>query len=122
MKRISLLNTSIMTVRDACYKYKSATIADCRQLMATAMAEGTEIISAIGHESTAEIMIGLLNYPVKVNRIQYQQAEEDIAIVFKMNGRPLEGKILTSVEIEEIGYSFGIIRRIDFVEKMGVKI
>lgn len=35
----------------------------------------------------------------------------EIAIVFKLKGRPEEGKILTIQEIEEIGYEFGVLIR-----------
>jgi hypothetical protein len=71
-----------------------------------------ETLSAIGHESTAQILSDLLGIDVPVNRIQFAQQEEQTALVFKLQGRPPEGKILTREEIETIGYKFQILRRI----------
>ncbi len=51
----------------------------------------------------------LLGVPVPVNRIQYEQTTGDLAVVFKLRGRPPEGKILTAEEIEAIGYDFGLL-------------
>jgi hypothetical protein len=48
-----------------------------------------------------------------MNRIQYQQAPGNTALVFKLKGRAPEGKILTTKEIEEIGYEWGILERTD---------
>ena len=39
------------------------------------------------------------------------QQPGQVALVFKLNGRPPEGKILTSKEIEEIVYSFKTMTR-----------
>lgn len=75
------------------------------------MAGGFE--SAIGHESTAQLISKLLDIDCPANRVQYKQKDGDVALIFKMLGRPPEGKILTEEEIEEIGYSWGIIRKID---------
>lgn len=57
--------------------------------------------SAIGHESTAEIMTQLLGVKVEVNRQMFAHQSGQTALVFKMNGRPMEGKILSREEIEK---------------------
>lgn len=59
--------------------------------------------SAIGHTATAEIMNTLLNVSIPVNRQMFQQEIGQQALIFKLNGRPEERKILTGAEIENIG-------------------
>ena len=57
-------------------------------------------------------MSELLEIEVKANRIEYLQNVDEVALIFKLRSRPPEGKILTREEIEEIGYDFGILRRL----------
>lgn len=70
-----------------------------------------EIDSAVGHASTAQIMTALLGVEIPVNRQMFAQQPGQDALVFKLNGRPQEGKILTAEEIEQIGYKFQLLRR-----------
>ncbi len=51
-------------------------------------------------------MTTLLGVPVPVNRQAYSSQVGDTALVFKLKGRPPEGKILTLEEMSEIGYEF----------------
>jgi hypothetical protein len=106
--RIVLLNTSILTDYGT-YKYSGISVAEAIKYVGGAK----EAVSAIGHQSTADILTELLGLPVKVNRINYRQEIGDIAIVFKLSGRPEEGKILSRSDIEAIGYSFGLMTKID---------
>lgn len=71
------------------------------------------LLSAIGHESTAQIMTELLETEVSVNRIQFEQESNQKAIVFKLNGRAPEGVILSKEEIAAIGYKFQLLEKID---------
>jgi hypothetical protein len=73
--------------------------------------EGKTIQSAIGHRTTAELLSGLLDYQVAVNRMDFKQTVETIALVFKLKGRPPEGEILSREELEAMGYEFGLLRR-----------
>lgn len=104
MGKVVLLNTSILTTYGS-FKYTKISLDDVIRLTS----DGFE--SAIGHDSTAKILTSLIGQEVKTNRIQFKQEILDIAIVFKLNGRPEEGKILTVDEIKTIGYEFGIIIR-----------
>jgi hypothetical protein len=108
-KMITLLNTSIIT--EDGYYWRRATTLD--QVIAMLAEEGFFVQSAIGHKSTADILTELLGIPVEVNRMQYRQQAEDVAIVFQLNERPEEGKILSREEIEEIGYSFKVLYRVN---------
>ena len=103
---IALLNTSILTA-DGEYTMHTIPVEQARELV-----QGEAgYISAIGHESTASILSTLLGVDVPVNRILFEQAAGQQAVVFKLNGRPPEGQILTEAEIEEIGYSFKLLTR-----------
>ena len=104
MGKVVLLNTSILTAYGS-FKYTQISLDDVIRLTS----DGFE--SAIGHDSTAKILTSLIGQEVKTNRIQYKQEIRDIAIIFKLNGRPEEGKIITVDEIETIGYEFGILIR-----------
>ncbi len=102
---IALLNTSIATA-DGTYRLSTVTLDQAKLLISD-----QDILSAIGHDSTAQILSDLLDADVPVNRIQFEQQPGQVALVFKLNGRPPEGKILSREEIEQIGYKFQILRR-----------
>jgi hypothetical protein len=88
------------------YEYRKASLEEVKEVI-----KDKDFQSAIGHESTAQVISTLLEIDCPVNRIIYQQQPGEIAIVFKMNGRPPEGKILTIKEIQEIGFSWGFLER-----------
>lgn len=102
--KVAILNTSIVT-NDGNYTLESISLEQAIEL-----ASG-ETDSAIGHESTAQILTELLGVNVPMNRQMFAQSAGQQAIVFKLNGRPPEGKILSKEEIEAIGYSFKLLTR-----------
>ena len=108
-KRIVFLNTTILTC-DGIFSLHTQPLANVRELLS---AVKDERLSAIGHESTALILSELLGETIECNRIQYKQEIGDLAICFKLNGRPPEGKILTKEEIEAIGYEFKFLNLVD---------
>jgi hypothetical protein len=103
--RIAILNMSIATAFGS-YTYEEITLGEAKALLV-----GEDILSAVGHESTAEILTELLAVEVKVNRINFVQEVGQKAIVFRAKGRVKEGCIFTRQEIEEIGYTFGLLTR-----------
>ena len=107
MKKVTLLNTSILTAFGS-FMYHEISLEEAQEITAKFPFQ-----SAIGHESTAEILSKLLKQDVKMNRINFSQQVGETAIIFKLNGRPPEGVILTVLEIEKIGYSFGTLIRMD---------
>ena len=102
----TLLNTSILTTYGT-YNYVSIKLNEVRRMI-----KKGGVISAIGHQSTADILTKLLSVEVPMNRIVYNQQVGDTAIIFKLKSRADEGKILSIEEIEKIGYEFGILTRI----------
>lgn len=103
--KIAILNTSIMTT-EGTYTLTKISLDEAKKL-----ASENETLSAVGHQSTADILTELLGVPVPLNRIQFAQVPGQKAIVFKLNGRPPEGKILSRAEIEAIGYTFQLMQR-----------
>ena len=87
---IVLMNCSIMTGADGIYTVDTTYLSSVTYQLEIA----DIIISAIGHESTAQIMSELLGVKVPVNRIKYEQLPGETAIIFQLNSRPPEGKIL----------------------------
>lgn len=104
--KLALLNTSILTTTGT-YNLEDITLERAKELV-----HGNELDSAIGHDSTAEIMSSLLEKDIPVNRQLFQQEEGQQALVFKLNGRPAEGKILSAEEIEQIEYKFQLLTRV----------
>ena len=112
--KLALLNTSILTAFGT-FQYQPVSLKDA-QLVAYNAVEpmiGPDdgIISAIGHESTAAVLTDLLEMPIAMNRIQFEQEVNQSALVFKLKGRAPEGVILTREQIEGIGYEFGLLTR-----------
>lgn len=110
--KLTLLNTSVLTSYGA-FSYSRLSLDEARGLVGEFKQEGKLIQSAIGHQSTAELMAMLLEFPVAVNRLDFKQTVDDLALIFKLKTRAPEGKILSREEIEEIGYEFGLLKRID---------
>jgi len=102
---IAILNTSILTAEGE-YTLQSITLAEARELVSE-----NPVLSAIGHQSTADILTELLGIDISMNRINFEQQVGQKVLVFKLNGRPQEGKILTRDEIEVIGYKFQLLLR-----------
>ena len=104
--KLAILNTSILTT-EGTFTLKDITLEEARNLVTE-----NEILSAVGHQSTADILTTLLETEVPMNRIMFEQETGQKALVFKLNGRPEEGKILTIKEISEIGYKFQLLTKI----------
>ena len=104
--KITLLNTSILTAYGT-FDFQPVSLRQAKELVT-----GAEIVSAIGHAATADILSDLLGIRVTPNRIEFTQSVDDIALVFKLKTRIPEGKVLNRAEIEAVGYEFGILRRL----------
>ena len=98
------LNSPVLTGWGG-YKFQPISLRGVRKLLA----ENPDFISAVGHESTAEILTTLLGITIPMNRTAIKMQVRDRAIVFRLKARPAEGKILNISEIEQIGYEFGLL-------------
>ena len=81
MGKLALLNTSILTTAGA-YRLIDITLDDARRIVSD---HAGNLDSAIGHQSTAEIMTTLLGVDVPVNRQMFAQEVGQQALVFKLN-------------------------------------
>jgi hypothetical protein len=106
MSRIVFLNTTIITT-DGSYNCHEHSLDHVRSILSSN--PDMLRLSAVGHDSTAQIMTELFGEAVATNRIQYAQEVGDIAICFKLSGRPVEGAILSREEIEKLGYSLKLL-------------
>lgn len=114
---LHLLNTTIIpsSAGDGYYELISVSPGQARQAVFSALGlsdigdDGSGPFSHVGHESTAAIMTALLGTEVKMDRSPWDGS--GIALILQLNGRPPEGRILSVEEIEEIGYSWRMLRK-----------
>ena len=107
IKRLVLLNAPVLTSFGT-FEFVQISTQKARKIITAA----ETVKSAIGHAVTAEIMTELLDYKVETNRIEFFQTTEDSALIFRLKKRIGEGQVLNRMEIEKIGYEFGILRRL----------
>lgn len=62
--------------------------------------------SAIGHESTANLLSRILGIEIKMNRIRIEAEVGDAIISFQLAERLPEGKILSEDELGSLKYQF----------------
>ena len=108
MKKLALLNTSILTTAGV-YELTDISLEQARQMVAD---NADNLDSAVGHQATADIMTALLGIDIPVNRQLFLQEIGQQALVFKLKGRPQEGIILTTADKEAIGYKFQLLKKI----------
>jgi len=75
---------------------------DARSIVKLAKMQHVEIISAVGHESTAKMLSELLGFEVPVNRTMVKLNTGDTAIIFQLFTRLPEGRVLNKSELEEL--------------------
>jgi hypothetical protein len=106
---LGILNTTIAT-SDGIYHVETISLDRAKRLINQyTRIYNIGIDSAVGHESTAQIMTELLEVEISVNRQEFQQQMGQSALVFKLKGRAPEGVILNREEIEKIGYEFKLM-------------
>ena len=68
--------------------------------------------SAVGHPGTAEVMSSLLGTEIPPNRVQVEFGVGDEALVFKLDCRLPEGKVLNAEELRGLPFTWKLLRRI----------
>jgi hypothetical protein len=111
---LAILNTSILTAYGL-HRYDKVTLQDAVKLINRyrQVRPYEPILSAVGHQATADVLTELLGTPISYNRIYFVQRPRQEALVFKLRGRIEEGQKLTRTEIDEIGYDLGVIIRLE---------
>lgn len=69
-------------------------------------------ISAIGHQSTTDLLSELLQCAVPMNRGQIVMQVGDQALVFRLLKRPPEGQVMNKQQMLTLGYTFGLLRKL----------
>ncbi len=110
--KLILFNTSTLTGFGT-YTYREITLDEARAIVLDFQHETKTIQSAIGHEATAELLSELLGIEVQVNHFPCTQTIDDAGLVFKLNGRPPFGRVLSRKELEEMGYQLGLLTKVD---------
>ena len=103
-----LFNITIMP-NEGTFTNRKVTEDEVRQIL---QRHSNQFMSAIGHQATADAFNSLFSVGVEVNRIPATMAEGDEAIALKIVGRLPEGQILTTKELNKIGFEFYHIRRL----------
>lgn len=107
--KLVISNTAIATA-DGLYSVKTISLSEVKMLIKD---NAGNLDSAIGHESTAQILSGILGIKIDMHRKTFSQQPSQEVLVFKLKGRAPEGKILSESEINEIGYEFKLMTRIE---------
>jgi hypothetical protein len=101
-QRIFLLNCCVVP-KGCCGSWQIG-LADLSEIVE--VLNTREVISCVGHASTAHILSTLTGYDIENTRREADPVPGDICYCFLLNTRAPEGKILTEEEIFEIGFSF----------------
>lgn len=124
--KLHLLNTSIVPSAPGAYTVEAYEV-DLPAAQAL-LAHASEVISHVGHESTAQVMGALLGRPIPMDRTPLNICPDEernpnppegdgcliprwpiYALAFQLRGRAPEGRILSAAEIEGIGYDLRLI-------------
>lgn len=109
MSKLYIFNTTII-VNDGTYKMSTISLEEAKNIIAS----NPEFISAIGHSSTAQIISSVLGTEIPENRINASfDNVGDKALCFKLNSRPKEGSILSLEDLQEIGFSWKLLERVE---------
>lgn len=127
---IFILNTTILTTVGLTYHSRRIGLSEAKSMIgveptetdrATDLAAGitpvhvisvggpAPIVSAVGHQATAEIATTLLGRDVPVSREAIMMAAGDRAICVKLRTRAMEGAILSRAEVEAVGYDLVLL-------------
>jgi len=103
--RLYLLSTGYVPVDLEKWKkvvlvQRIVSVQEAKQLLANGF------VSAVGHQSTADIMSAVLGIPVPYNRVQVFLEPGDEAVCFILKARPPEGRVLSKEELQQLGFYF----------------
>ena len=112
MKRLIFFNAPVLTAYGS-FCFELVSIDEAKKLIDEFVRENKQVISAIGHEATAEIMSETLDFKIEKNRFSFSQTVDDTALIFRLKKRAEEGKILERKDIEEIGFEFGVLTKFE---------
>jgi hypothetical protein len=92
-------------IKECTIHIREVTIEEVKQILNTDL----EIVSAIGHQSTANVLSHLLEREIPANRISITLTPYDTLIVFQLLSRLEEGRILSEEEIKQLKFKFFVV-------------
>ncbi|GAA1817357.1 hypothetical protein GCM10009771_16900 [Nesterenkonia flava] len=104
---VVVFNTGILTDFGS-YDFVELTLDEARDLVR--QPEG--FVSAVGHQSSADVLTEILGVEVPENRAFYTQKTGQVALVFRLKKRPPEGVVLDAESIKEVGFTFGKLTKL----------
>lgn len=103
---ITLLNTPVLTAYGT-YNYQAIDLNTARELVKAGFQ------SFIGHQSTCELLSGILQITVPLNRAMYYQQTGDQALVFKLKKRLEAGVVVHSLQtLQQHEYELGLLLKL----------
>jgi transcription elongation factor len=100
VRRLILLNAPVLPKKPMVIVSELTTVENVKALVAVA----EEIISYIGHESTARLLSEILGVEVQVNRGEYEPQRGDIAVVVRLKRRLQTPQDIKNVTLEDLEF------------------
>ena len=100
-RTLYIFNTTILTTPGLSYDSEIIDVGRARTIVKHFRGP---IVSAVGHQATAEIATLLLDHDVPMSRLAAEMRPDDWAICVKLRQRAPEGVVLTREQVEAIGY------------------
>ena len=104
---IYLINAPILTSFGK-YAYSEIDAVEAKRIIS----EADDVVSAVGHKSTAELMTAILDMDIPMNRIRIEMKPGDKAVVFWLLERQPEGVVLSLDELKALPYKLGLIEHL----------
>ena len=109
MPYLYLMNSTVVP-HGADGTWQMATVsADRAAVIAAEAAIRGQLVSAVGHQSSADAMTAVLDIPVQMNRITVHPEPGDQFLCLRLLSRAPEGVILDREQLEAIGYSWALL-------------
>lgn len=103
-----ILNAPILT-NYGTFNFRKVSVEEAKEFVNV----NGDIISAVGHQGTAEILSEILEKKVECNRIQVSMEPGDQALVFRLLTRLPEGIVLSKEELESLKFELGVLERLE---------
>ena len=102
MSRLYLLNSPVLTAYGQ-WQFEPISLIDAKKWVEM------DFISAIGHESTAQLLSQLLEKDIIYQRISIAMQPQDKALIFLIKKRLPDTRELTQADILQLPYEFGLL-------------